>query len=332
MSHLDGRVVLITGAGRGIGRAEALLFAAEGAKVVVNDPGIEPDGTGPDDSVAAAVADEITRNGGHAIANTDSVADWDGARRMVDAAVDAFGDLHVVVNNATLHRLRALVRMTEQEFDDVLDVKLKGTFAVSRWAATHWKQRYEAGDRIDRAIVNTSSGSGLLNPGPAAGNYAAANAGVAALTIVHALELRRYGVRVNCISPSMARTRLTRDIAGTGLDQAPTDGSHDPGDPIHQAVLAAALGTPNCRLTGQVLSARGSSVALNHGWTVGQRLQQTDRTWQVAELRDALDELDWTDPLERLAATITGALGTAGGAQLQQLVDAILDDDQLPFR
>ncbi|SMC89065.1 SDR family NAD(P)-dependent oxidoreductase [Kibdelosporangium aridum] len=241
MGALAGRVVLITGAGRGIGRAEALFFAAEGAKVVVNDPGVEPDGTGGDAAVAAAVADEIVARGGEAVANTDSVSDWDGAQRMVQTAIDTFGDLHVVVNNATIKADRAMTTMTESQFDDVVAVKLKGTFAVSRWAARYWQAQHAAGIRVDRAIVNTSSGSGLVNPLPGQANYAAANAGVAAMTISNALELARHGVRVNCISPSMARTRLTLEVPGVNAD------------PQAIAPVAAYLATEDCPLTGQVL-------------------------------------------------------------------------------
>ena len=247
MGTLEGRVALITGAGRGIGREEALFFAAEGAKVVVNDLGVAPDGSGTDISVAAAVVAEINAAGGAAVANTDSVSAWQGARRMVEAAIDAFGDLHIVVNNAAISRPRALVNMTEDEFDDVVAVKLKGTFAVSHWAARYWRERYEAGDRVDRAIVNTSSSAGLNSPYPLNTNYAAANAGVGAMTILHSLELGRYGVRVNCISPG-ARTRLSLDLpAGVqSLTRRETaaPGEFDPWHPVHQAVVAAYSPAP----------------------------------------------------------------------------------------
>lgn len=223
MGSLDGRVALVTGAGRGIGREEALFFAAEGAEVVVNDPGVSPDGSGGD----AVVVDEIHARGGTAVASTDSVSDWQGARRIVDTAAETFGDLHIVVNNAAVSRPRALVNMTEEEFDDVVAVKLKGTYAVSRWAARYWRQRYEAGVRADRAIVNTSSTSGLDSPYPLNTNYAAANAGVGAMTIVHSLELGRYGVRVNCLSPG-ARTRLSLDLPA-GL-QSLTQETPEPGE------------------------------------------------------------------------------------------------------
>ncbi|MEV4176285.1 SDR family NAD(P)-dependent oxidoreductase [Nonomuraea sp. NPDC049709] len=322
MGSLDGRVVLITGAGRGIGREEALLFAAEGAKVVVNDPGVAIDGTGGDAGVAAEVVEEIIARGGQAVASTDSVADWDGARRMVAKALESFGDLHAVVNNATIERNRGLADLPEEDFDAVLAVKLKGTFAVTRWAARHWRERHRAGIRIDRAVINTSSGSGLLNPLPTQVSYAAGNAGVAALTTVAALELGRYGVRVNCISPSMARTRLTLTVPGMG--QEPPAGRFDPLDPAACAPVAAYLAGPACPLTGQVLSVRGGTVAVNHGWSLGGHIHQ-DGLWSVEELAERVPELPVDDPYDKLAQALTGALGTVGRDRLQEMIDALLD-------
>ncbi|MGV9303429.1 SDR family NAD(P)-dependent oxidoreductase [Nonomuraea sp. NPDC003727] len=324
MGHLDGRVVLITGAGRGIGREEALHFAAEGAKVVVNDPGVAIDGSGGDSGVAAAVVEEIVARGGQAVASTDSVADWDGARRMVDTALQVFGDLHVVVNNATIERNRALADLTEEEFDDVVAVKLKGTFAVTRWAARYWRERSEAGVRVDRAVVNTSSGSGLLNPLPTQASYAAGNAGVAALTIVGALELGRYGVRVNCLSPSMARTRLTLDVPGM-REEPPADG-FDPLHPSTSAPVAAYLASAACPLTGQVLSVRGGSVAVNHGWSRGGHVRKEGR-WTVGELAEKLPAVPMDDPFGKLADALGGALGPDGRARIQEMIDALLDQE-----
>ncbi|MEU8383341.1 SDR family NAD(P)-dependent oxidoreductase [Streptosporangium sp. NPDC048865] len=323
MGSLDGRVALITGAGRGIGREEALFFAAEGAKVVVNDPGVAVDGTGGDAGVAAAVVEEIVAGGGQAIANTDSVADWHGARRMVDAALRAFGDLHVVVNNATIERNRGMADLTEEEFDDVIAVKLKGTFAVTRWAARHWRERFEAGDRVDRAVVNTSSGSGLLNPLPTQASYAAGNAGVAAMTVVGALELGRYGVRVNCLSPSMARTRLTLQVPG--MREEPPAGRFDPLHPSTNAPVAAYLASAGCPLTGQVLSVRGGSVAVNHGWSRGAHLHK-DGLWTVGELAGRVGELPMDDPFEKLADALGRAFGPVGHTRLQQMIDTLLDE------
>ncbi|MFI0417907.1 SDR family NAD(P)-dependent oxidoreductase [Spongiactinospora sp. 9N601] len=321
MGSLDGRVVLITGAGRGIGREEALYCAGEGAKVVVNDPGVAIDGTGGDASVAAAVVEEITARGGRAVANTDSVSDWDGARRMVEMAVEAFGDLHVLINNATIERNRGMADLGEEDFDVVVAVKLKGTFAVTRWAARYWRERYAAGERVDRAVINTSSGSGLLNPLPAQASYAAANAGVAAMTTVGALELGRYGVRVNCISPSMARTRLTLEVPG--MSEKPA-GGFDPLDPATSAPVAAYLASAGCPLTGQVLSVRGGSVAVNHAWSRGERVEK-DGMWTVEELAEAMKGVSMDDPFDKLAQALGGALGATGHAQIQEMINTLLD-------
>ncbi|MEJ2853265.1 MULTISPECIES: SDR family NAD(P)-dependent oxidoreductase [unclassified Saccharothrix] len=323
MDGLTGRTVLVTGAGRGIGRAEALYLAARGANVVVNDPGVEIDGRGGDASVAAAVVDEIRARGGRAVADTGSVADWADARRMVELAVAEFGDLHAVVNNATIEVNKGLERLTEAEFDDVVAVKLKGTFAVSRWATAYWRGQVDEGVRTDRAIVNTASGSGLLNPLPTQTNYAAANAGVAAMTTVHALELRRLGVRVNCVSPSMVRTRLTNPVPG--MDQTPPDGQLDPKDPAVVAPLVAYLVSEGCALTGQVLSVRGGSIAVNHGWTRGAQVQKDGDLWTVPELAENLAGLPLEDPFDRLATALGGALGIQGRDEFEAMVNAELD-------
>ncbi|GII94311.1 SDR family NAD(P)-dependent oxidoreductase [Sinosporangium siamense] len=325
MGSLDGRVILITGAGRGIGREEALLFAAEGAKIVVNDPGVDIDGSGGDGGVAATVVEEIRDHGGEAVANTDSVADWRGAERMVGAALEAFGDLHVVVNNATIERNRGIADLSEEDFDDVVAVKLKGTFAVTHWAARYWREQYHAGVRADRAVVNTSSGSGLLNPLPLQTNYASGNAGVAAMTVVAALELGRYGVRVNCISPSMARTRLTLEVPG--MDRKPEAGEFDPLHPATSAPIAAYLATEACALTGQVLSVRGGTVAVNHGWSRGAHVQR-EGGWTVAELADEVGKLPMVDPFDHLAEVLGKALGVGGRDQLQAMINNLLDQDR----
>src|SRR6266478_2259803 len=201
MGALEGRVAIITGAGRGIGREHALLFAHEGAKVVVNDLGGAIDGSGDDRTPAQQVVDEIKAMGGEAIANADNVADWEGGQRLVNAAIEAFGDLHVLVNNAGILRDRVLVNMTEQEWDDVIQVHLKGHFVPTRWAAAYWREQTKAGKEVKASIINTSSTSGLLgNPGQS--NYGAAKAGIAAFTVILAQELTRYGVKVNGIAPA----------------------------------------------------------------------------------------------------------------------------------
>lgn len=278
---MEGRVALVTGAGRGIGRAHALLFAAEGAKVVVNDLGAAPDGKGADTSAAQSVVDEITAAGGHAVANTDSVASADGAKAMVAAAVEAFGDLHVVVNNAGIVRGNLLVDMSEADFDAVVDVNLKGTFNVMRQAALWWTGEHEAGRRADRAIVNTSSAAGLHGMAGLT-NYAAAKAGVAAMTLVGALELGRLGIRVNCIAP-VARTRLT--LAAERLVEPLQDPAFDP---ENIAPLAVCLAAEDCTFNGQVFSVYGGGVGLYAGWSIAESVTPAGGRWTVDELRTAM--------------------------------------------
>src|SRR4051795_2999575 len=217
MSLFDGKVAIVTGAGRGIGRSHALLFASEGAAVVVNDLGGASDGEGNDNTPAQQVVDEITAKGGRAVANYDSVSSWKGAESMVQQAVDAFGGLDVLVNNAGILRDKMSFNMDESEWDSVIDVHLKGHFAPSRFAASHWRAQSKAtGEPVNGKIVNTASESGLYgNAGQV--NYAAAKAGIASMTIVMARELERIGVRVNAIAP-VARTRLTEALAGDAMN------------------------------------------------------------------------------------------------------------------
>ncbi|WP_154795298.1 SDR family NAD(P)-dependent oxidoreductase [Occultella kanbiaonis] len=321
MGSLDGRVAVVTGAGRGIGREEARYLAAEGAAVVVNDPGVQPDGSGGDRSVAQQVADEIVAAGGRAVPSVDSVADWSGAARVVETAVGAFGDLHVVINNAGIEHGGALGHLSEAAFDAVVAVKLKGTFAISHWAARYFREQDAAGAREDRSIINTASGSGLLNPLPTQSNYAAANAGVAAMTTVHALELGVVGVRVNCLSPSMVRTRLTAGVPG--MPTAPAaPGAFDPNHPAVIAPVAAYLAAADCPLTGQVLSVRGTTVTINRGWSAAEAISSGTEPWTVDRLAIAVSELPVTDPYEDLAASLSGALGPMDAGQVRALVAA----------
>ncbi|MEY2404539.1 MAG: hypothetical protein QOD38_2090, partial [Acidimicrobiaceae bacterium] len=214
MGVLDGRVAIITGAGRGLGREHALLFAAEGAKVVVNDLGGAPDGGGSDRSAAEQVVDEIAAMGGEAVANADDVADWDGGQALIESAIDAFGRLDVLVNNAGILRDRVLINMSEDEWDSVVKVHMKGHFVPTRWAAAYWREQAKAGHEVKASVIHTSSTSGLLgNPGQT--NYGAAKAGIGSFSIICAQELARYGVRSNCIAPA-ARTRLTEGTPGLG--------------------------------------------------------------------------------------------------------------------
>ncbi len=299
---LENRVAIITGAGRGIGREHALLFASLGAKVVINDLGGATDGSGSDVSAAQSVVDEIVAAGGEAVASTDSVTSFEGAKKIVDTAVEVFGDLHVVVNNAGILRDRMLVSMTEQEFDDVIAVHLKGTFNVTRHAADVWRERSKAGDNADRAIVNTSSGAGLHgNTGQT--NYAAAKAGIAAMTIVNALELHRYGVRANCIAP-IARTRLTLQTPGMGDAM-----SASVFDPENISPLVACLAAETCPFNGQVFSVYGGSVGIYAGWSIDEEVT-TEGRWKVDELAAAMEKLPRSvkvnDQVSKLAEAAAG--------------------------
>jgi NAD(P)-dependent dehydrogenase (short-subunit alcohol dehydrogenase family) len=283
---LQDRVAIITGAGRGIGREHALLFASLGAKVLVNDLGGAVDGSGADISAAQSVVDEITAAGGQAVANTDSVSSFDGAKAMVDQAVSAFGDLHVVVNNAGILRDRMLVSMSEQKFDDVIAVHLKGTFNLTRHAADVWRDAAKAGTITDRAIVNTSSGAGLHgNVGQT--NYSAAKAGIAIMTVVNAMELERYGVRANCIAP-VARTRLTMQTPGMGEAM-----QQHLFDPENVSPLVAVLASAGCPFNGQVFSVYGGSVGIYAGWSIADSVDTDDR-WTAESLASAMDKLPRT--------------------------------------
>ncbi|HLI75157.1 MAG TPA: SDR family oxidoreductase [Acidimicrobiales bacterium] len=290
MGSLDGRVAVITGAGRGIGREHALLFAAEGAKVVVNDLGGAVDGSGDDRTPAQQVVDDIEAMGGEAIASAHDIADWDGGRQLIDAAVEAFGDLHVLVNNAGILRDKMLVNMSEAEWDSVIHVHLKGHFVPTRHAAAYWRERVKDGRDVSASIVNTSSTSGLLgNPGQT--NYGAAKAGVGAFTVIAAQELGRYGVRVNAIAPA-ARTRMTVQTPGLGdIVKAPSDpGTFDVWDPANISPLVAYLATESCPLTGRVLFVQGGQVRAFQPWTMTTTIQRDGR-WTVEELAKEVPSL-----------------------------------------
>ncbi len=290
MGTLDGRVAIITGAGRGIGREHALLFAAEGAKIVVNDLGGSADGTGSDKSAADEVVDEIKAMGGEAISNGDDVADWEGAQRLVNSAVEAFGDLHVLVNNAGILRDRVLVNMTEAEWDAVVKVHLKGHFAPTRWAAAYWREQTKAGKTVNASVINTSSTSGLFsNPGQT--NYGAAKSGIATFSQIVAKELVRYGVRSNSIAPA-ARTRLTMATPGLGERiAAPEEASKfDEWDPANISPLVAYLATADCPYSGATFFVQGGLVKIFKSWELGEGVDQ-DARWEVADLAAAMKPL-----------------------------------------
>jgi NAD(P)-dependent dehydrogenase (short-subunit alcohol dehydrogenase family) len=304
MGALDGRVAIVTGAGRGIGREHALLFAAEGAKVVVNDCGGGVEGSTEDGSPAEQVVDEIEARGGEAIANLDDVADWEGGRRLVECALEAFGDLHVLVNNAGILRDRMIVNMTEEDWDSVIRVHLKGHFVPTHHAARYWRERTKAGEEVRASIVNTSSTSGLLgNPGQA--NYGAAKAGIAAFSVIAAHELGRYGVRVNAIAPA-ARTRMTELTPGlSDIVKAPADQSQfDVWDPANVSPLVAYLATEGCPLTGRVFYVQGGTVRNFQNWTMTEAIDRPSR-WTIEELEQEMPKLFLADPSEAAKAADT---------------------------
>jgi NAD(P)-dependent dehydrogenase (short-subunit alcohol dehydrogenase family) len=290
MGALDGRVAVITGAGRGIGREHALLFAAEGARVVVNDLGGSMDGSGDDRSPAEQVVAEITAAGGEAVANGDDITSWEGGEHLIASTVEAFGDLHVLVNNAGILRDRVLVNMTEEEWDRVITVHLKGHFVPLRHAAAYWRERSKAGTEVRASVINTSSTSGLLgNPGQS--NYGAAKAGIAAFTVIAAQELARYGVRVNAIAPA-ARTRMTEATPGlSDLVRAPSDeGQFDVWAPGNVSPLVGYLATEDCPATGRVFFVQGGTVRTFENWKMTDTLDRPAR-WTVDELRAEMPRL-----------------------------------------
>ncbi len=282
MGSCEGRVVIVTGAGRGLGRAHALAFAAEGAKVVVNDLGVSRDGEGPAGGPAHDVVAEIRSMGGEAVANGADVADWGEAGAMVAQAVDAFGRLDTLVCNAGFLRDRMLVNMSEDEWDSVTRVHLKGHFAPARHAIAHWRDLAKAGVEVDARVVMTSSGAGLMGS-IGQGNYAAAKAGIALLVVQAAAEWGRYGVLVNGVAPD-ARTRMTEGVF-YGSD-AP-DG-WDEKDPANVSPLMVWLGSADCDVTGRVFEASGGSLNVCDGWQHGPVASVGDRRFEVAEVGDAV--------------------------------------------
>ncbi|MFU9027157.1 SDR family oxidoreductase [Rhodococcus erythropolis] len=280
---VDGRVIIITGAGRGIGRAHALAFAAEGAKVVVNDIGAGADGSETGESPAEQVVAEIIAAGGQAVVNGDDVADWAGAENLIKTAIDTFGGLDVLVNNAGFLRDRMLVGMSEGEWDAVIRVHLKGHFAPLRHAAAYWRAEAKAGKTVDARIINTSSGAGLQGS-IGQGNYAAAKAGIAEMTIQAAAELKNYGVSVNAIAPA-ARTRMTVGAGGAMAESmaAPEEG-FDAMAPENISPLVVWLGSAESKdVTGRVFEVEGGKITVAEGWRHGPSEDKGDR-WDPKEI------------------------------------------------
>jgi NAD(P)-dependent dehydrogenase (short-subunit alcohol dehydrogenase family) len=283
-----GRVVIVTGAGRGLGRAHALAFAAEGARVVVNDIGTALDGSGGSGGPAAEVVAEIRAAGGEAVADGEDVADWAGAARLVAHAVGEFGRLDVLVNNAGILRDRMIVSLAEGEWDAVLRVHLKGHAATLHHAAAHWRARGRAGEPVDARVVNTSSGAGLLGS-VGQGSYSTAKAGILGLTMVAAAELARYGVTVNAIAPA-ARTRMTERAFSAAM-AAPGHGGFDAMAPGNVSPLVVWLGSTESReVTGRVFEVDGGRIVVADGWRRGPSVDQ-GRRWTPGELGDVVPKL-----------------------------------------
>ncbi|HME79709.1 MAG TPA: SDR family oxidoreductase [Mycobacterium sp.] len=287
MGALEGRVAVITGAGRGIGREHALLFAREGAKVVVNDLGGDNAGQGADSGPARDVVDEITDAGGTAVASSENIATWSGAESVVLQAIAEFGRLDVLVNNAGILRDSFIAGMEESQWDAVIAVHLKGHFAMLRHAAAYWKAQSKAGDQPNAAVINTASGSGVTLPNAGQANYGSAKAGIAAMTLIAAEELERYGVRVNAIAP-IARTRLTLATPGMGsLMAEPDEGELDLFSPANISPLVAYLATDKCPITGKVYAVQGGAISALAGWHDTETIE-TDGPWQIDDIATRL--------------------------------------------
>jgi NAD(P)-dependent dehydrogenase (short-subunit alcohol dehydrogenase family) len=285
MGICDGRVVIVTGAARGIGREHALLFAREGAKVVVNDLGAEVDGSGGSTGPAGETVDLIRQSGGEAVANGDNIATWDGAANLVETALDSFGRLDTVVCNAGVLRDRMLVNMTEEDWDTVMAVHLKGHFLPLRHAAEYWRNQVKAGETVNGGVVFTSSAAGLYgNIGQL--NYAAAKSGIATMARVAGAELKRYGVTVNAIAP-IARTRMTENLFADNM-AAPDAGTFDAMDPANISPLVVWLGSnDNTDVTGEVFEVNGGNVSVAENWRPGPSQDKGDR-WEPSELGDVV--------------------------------------------
>jgi NAD(P)-dependent dehydrogenase (short-subunit alcohol dehydrogenase family) len=284
----EGRVVIVTGAGRGIGRGHALEFARQGAKVVVNDLGGEADGQGRSEGPAAEVVESIRAMGGAAIANGEDVADWEGSGRLVKAALDSWGRLDVVVNNAGFLRDRMFASGSVEEWDAVIRVHLRGHFCVSRHAAGYWREQSKAGNPVDARIINTSSGAGLQGSVGQA-TYSTAKGGIASLTLVQAAEMGRYGVTANAIAPA-ARTRMTEAIFAETM-QKPEDGSFDEMAAENVAPLVVWLGSPESKdVTGRMFEVEAGRISVADGWRAGPKVDKGAR-WEPDEIGAAVKDL-----------------------------------------
>jgi NAD(P)-dependent dehydrogenase (short-subunit alcohol dehydrogenase family) len=303
MALLDGKVAIVTGGGRGIGRAEAMSLAAHGAKVIVNDIGVAMDGSGSDQAPAEEVAGEIRTLGGDATANFDDVSTWDGAERLVQQALAHWGQLDIVVNNAGILRDRIIWNMTEDDFDSVLRVHLKGTFCTTRHAVAHWREQYKAGREVYGRIINTASAAMLGNPGQA--NYSAAKGAIASLTLTVANEVQSMGITCNAIRPSAA-TRMTQTVSAE-MREAPKEG-FDARDPRHVGEFVSYLASPAAQwISGQVFSVYGDRIFLNKGWHNAAKLEQPGKGWSAEELVLAVPKLAGMAPVSMIEQLMAGS-------------------------
>jgi NAD(P)-dependent dehydrogenase (short-subunit alcohol dehydrogenase family) len=292
MSLLEGKVAIVTGAGRGIGRGEALALASNGAKVIVNDLGVAVDGTSEGQSPADEVVGEIAAAGGEAIANAEDISTWDGAERAVRQALDTWGQLDIVVNNAGILRDRIIWNMTEDDWDGVIRVHLKGTFCMTRHAAAHWRERHKAGEQVYGRIINTASAAMLGNPGQA--NYGAAKGAIASFTLTVAAEMQSMGITCNAVRPS-ALTRMTK---GVGADALVKEGEYNRLDPNNVGHFVAYLASPAAGwISGQLFAVYGDRLILTKGWHNASTIERPNQGWTAEEYVAAVPKLAGMQPI-----------------------------------
>jgi NAD(P)-dependent dehydrogenase (short-subunit alcohol dehydrogenase family) len=302
MSLLEGKIAVVTGAGRGIGRAEAVALAAHGAKVVVNDVGAAVDGSGSDRTPAEEVVGDITAAGGTAAANYDDISTWAGAESLVRQAIDTWGDINIVVNNAGILRDKIIWNMTEDDFDSVIRVHLKGTFSTMRHAVGHWRNKHKAGEAVYGRIINTASAAMLGNPGQA--NYSAAKGAIASMTLTVAVETQAMGVTCNAIRPSAA-TRMTQMVSAEMREEA-KDG-FDARDPKHVGEFVSYLASPAAQwISGQVFSVYGDRVFLNKGWHNAAKMENPNKGWTAEELAFAVPKMAGMAPVSMMEQLMAG--------------------------
>ncbi len=300
MALLEGKVAIVTGAGRGVGRGEALALASHGARVIVNDVGVAIDGSGGEQGPAEEVVEQIRAAGGEAAANFENISTWDGSERLIKQAIDTWGQLDILVNNAGILRDRIIWNMTEEEWDAVISVHLKGTFCTTRHAVGRWRAKHKAGESVSgRRIINTASAAMLGNPGQA--NYAAAKGAIAAFTLTVAVEVQGMGITCNAIRPSAA-TRMTQAV-GAGPPPESSDKSEEfnPCDPVHVGEFVSYLASDAAQwISGQVFAAYGDKMHLTKGWHTVNSIEKPGVGWTAEELVTAMPKLAGVAPVSMI--------------------------------